>query len=104
MGKVTRLPNALDQIEATVRRLALDSAKVFMTKHAEDRLADRSLTMTQVYKCLQHGEVIEGPVLDSEQQLGWKIKLQKLCAGVRVQVVCKLVQQRGEYVLVITVI
>ncbi len=103
MGKVTRLPGPQHNIEATVRRLALDSAKVFMTKHAEDRLVERKLTMTQVYKCLQTGDVIEGPTLDSHQQQGWRIQMQKLCAGVRVQVVCKLVQQRGEYILVITV-
>ena len=104
MGKVTRLPNPLIDIEATIRRLAHNSAKVFMSKHAEDRLVERKLTMTQVYKCLQSGDVIEGPTLNSEHRKGWMCRMQILSAGEMVQVACKLIEARGDYILVITVI
>ncbi len=74
--RVIRLPNVLINVEATIRKLALDSANVFMTKHAVKRLVERNLTMTQVYRCLQNGALIDGPTLDSEQQQGWKFSMQ----------------------------
>ena len=104
VGRVTHLPDVLRHVEATIRRLALDSANVFMTKHAVKRLVERNLTMTQVYRCLQNGALIDGPTLDSEQQKGWKFSMQILSGGDWVKVVCKLIETNDSCILVITVI
>ena len=104
MGKVTRLPNPLDRVEATIRRLAQDSANVHMTKHAWEMLEKRGRTMTEVYMCLQFGELFYGPILNSEHQQGYKCRMRILSAGECMQVTCKLVDSGNEYIIVITVI
>ena len=96
--------NPLRGVEATIRRLARDTKKVHMTTHAWDRLAERGHTMTQVYSCLQHGELVYGPTLDSEKQQGYKCRMRALSAGNWVQVTAKLIESGDEYIIVITVI
>lgn len=91
---------ALNQI----RRLAADSSKVALSKHASVRMKQRGFTMIQVLRCLVGGEPVDGPTLDSVDQMGWVCRLRHVSAGVSIEVVCKLVEQDDEYILVITTI
>jgi hypothetical protein len=96
------MPKPLADVEATIRRLACNSSNVRMTQHALEKLEERGLTMTQVYRCLQSGIFVEGPTLSSEVQVGWKFRMQVLSAGEYVRVVGKLTEQGEDYILVIT--
>jgi hypothetical protein len=102
MGKVTTVPKPLADVEATIRRVAHNSSSVRTTQHALEKLQERGLTMTQVYRCLQSGTFVDGPTLSSEVQMGWKFRMQVLSAGEYVRVVGKLIEQGGDYILVIT--
>lgn len=65
-------------------------------------MSERGITLTQVLKCLRYGEFVEGPVLDSDKQLGWKSTQRTLCAGIWIEVVSKLIEQDDGYLIVIT--
>ena len=62
----------LEKVEETIRQTASVSERVFISNHAEERMIERQLTLTQVLHCLRTGAFIEGPTLDSYQQIGHK--------------------------------
>ena len=53
-----RMSNA--QLQAHIRRVSLDSSRVFFTAHALDRMQQRSVSDIQVLDCLRSG-VIQRP-------------------------------------------
>jgi hypothetical protein len=94
----------LGEVEAAIRRTAIDSAKVYLTAHARRRMAERGITLRQVLGCIRSGEFVEGPVLDSERQTGFKATLSAVSAGEKVQAVIKLIEAEDDWIVVITVI
>ena len=94
--------SSLKEVEEAIRRAAAFSERVFITQHAEKRMIERQVTLTQVLRCLRSGVFVEGPTLDSYQQIGHKATMQQVCAGSVIQVALKLVDQ-GQ-IIVITVI
>ena len=87
-----------------IRQTATDSERVFISKHAEERMIERRITLTQVLQCLKVGVFIEGPTLDSYRQIGHKATMRHICAGDLIQVALKLVEQGQGHIIVITVI
>ncbi len=63
-----------------VRGAARDSAQVFYTAHALQRMRQRRVTPTQVMRCLAHGRISEGPARDVMKG-GWKCTLEHYSAG-----------------------
>jgi len=98
------MASSLERVEVTIRQIAAVSERVFITKHAEKRMFERQVTLTQVLNCLRTGVFIEGPTLDSYQQPGHKATMQQICAGALVQVALKLVEKGQSHIIVITVI
>lgn len=98
------MASALERVETTIRQTAAFSERVFITKHAEKRMIERQVTLSQVLYCLRTGVLIEGPTLDSYHQAGHKATMQQVCAGDLVQVALKLVEQGQGHIIVITVI
>lgn len=94
----------LDKVEKTIRQTAAVSEQVFLTQHAEQRMIERQVTMTQVLQCLRTGVFVEGPTLDSYQQTGYKATMQQVCAGDLINVALKLVGLGKTHIIVITVI
>lgn len=86
-----------------VRRLAKDSATVFFTVHASQRMRQRHITRAQVMSCLQGGSIVEGPAPDAKGR--WCMTFQRHCLGDLVQVVASLDwdAESSDYVLIITV-
>ncbi len=52
------------ELQRFVRALAVDSAKVFITEHARDRMLERGVTDLEVIKCLRRGVIQRPPQLD----------------------------------------
>ncbi|MFT5140546.1 MAG: hypothetical protein ACI9H8_002046 [Lysobacterales bacterium] len=104
MTTVTPMPRRLDATEADIRRIAKRSECVAFTKHASMRMNERGYTQTQVLSCIQVGNFVDGPTLDSDKQKGHKARMQHYCAGESIEVVLKLVEQDNELIIVITVI
>lgn len=86
-----------------VRRIAGDSAAVYFTTHASQRMRQRRITRAQVLHCLAGGRITEGPAPDTTGR--WCVTLQRYCAGDLVNVVASLDwdADASDYLLVITV-
>lgn len=52
------------QLERHIRQLAKDSAKVFFTDHALDRMLSRQVSDFQVLECLRQGSMERPAVID----------------------------------------
>ncbi|MBS3896759.1 DUF4258 domain-containing protein [Silanimonas sp.] len=44
-----------------IRRLAVDDASVFFTRHAERRMFERHVSVPEVLSVLRRGRIVEGP-------------------------------------------
>ena len=102
MGKVITMPAPLGAVEGIIRKLAEDSANVHFTDHVSDQMNDRGITQTQAIACLRSGIIVEGPMLDSYNQKGWKVTMELFCAGRSIGVAAKLVERGKGYIIVIT--
>lgn len=84
-----------------IRRIAENSARVFMTRHATKRMAERQITVPQVRKCLLVGTISEGPYRDVKGN--WKVQIEALTAGDVVVVEAALdYDEEGNQIIVIT--
>ena len=78
-------PSADDLIEQ-VHKLAQDSENIrFYVPHAQQRMRERNIGIRQKIEVLRAGDHASGPVQD--QYGDWRIKLRRMVAGKRVQVV-----------------
>lgn len=82
--------------------IASDSARVFFTRHAEQRMTERRITRTQVLRCLRLGRITEGPYRDISGN--WKMTMQVASAGNVITVVAALDwhADTGHYAIVVT--
>lgn len=94
-----KVPTTAD-LEARTHELSLDTKNIrFDNPHFQARLKQRGLTMRQVLEVLRKGNAASSPV---EDQYGdWRIKLKRLVAGRRVQVVVAI---KVECLLIVTAI
>lgn len=87
--------------QQVLREVAEDSARVFFTDHAEERMQTRCITRVQVLRCLRHGRIVEGPVRDVRGN--WALKVEVLSAGDVLTVAAALDHdEHGNLVVVIT--
>lgn len=92
------------RVRDVVRDVAAeDSARVFFTAHAEERMNERGVTRTQVLRCLKHGKMLRSDPKKSDQG-NWTLKLEVMSAGEAVKVVAALDfdEKIGDYIVVIT--
>lgn len=83
--RVEETPSAADLTTLT-HNLAMDSENIrFDAPHAQQRMRERKINMRQVLEVLRNGTCVSGPTND--QYGDWRIKLRRMVAGKRVQVV-----------------
>jgi hypothetical protein len=100
--KVVPFPNhrpTRDELVGRVRRFVDEDRVGFDHPHFQERLVERAITMRQVLEVLKHGVGVQGPTLD--QYGDWRIKLRRMAAGRRVQVVVAVTE---DFAVVVTVI
>jgi len=102
MTNLVPLPMSDHSFLVTIRALAVDTAKVKISRHASQRMVERKITMTQILACLRRGSIYEAAHQDIRGD--WKATLRHVWAGddVRVAVALKKNSQ-GEVIAVITV-
>lgn len=54
------------QLQAHIRHLAMDSGHVVFTFHAQERMAQRSVSDWEVFECLRGGVIQRPPTLDKK--------------------------------------
>jgi hypothetical protein len=92
------IPNQNELVKLT-HELAKESENIrFEAPHAQLRLQERNISIRQVLEVLRNGHCVSGPTQDKYGD--WRIKLRRMVAGKRVQVV---VAVKKTYLEVITV-
>ena len=83
-----------------VHQLAKESENVYLDHpHAKERMLERNISIQQVFDVLRNGKGVDGPTLDKYEC--WRIKLERLSAGRRVQVVVVVAEKHLEVITVI---
>ena len=56
----------LTAIEARMKlkEFAKDTSKIKLSKHARERMKERSISFKQIVCCFEHGDITEGPYLN----------------------------------------
>jgi hypothetical protein len=91
-----------DEAERVVREWAQDTARVFFSGHAFDRIEDRSITQDDAYWILRTGFVEEAPVRGRKAG-EWKVIVARRMPGGRRAGLVTLIVQRDRILDVITV-
>lgn len=98
--KATKTIPTRDDLTSHLRVLAQDDDNMgWIGDHFPDRLRQRGLTMRQVIEVIKHGECVSGPTLDEYGD--WRIKLKRVVAGRRVQVVVAVKEHHFDIVTAI---
>lgn len=87
-----------------LREIATDtSEKVFFSSHATKRMKQRKISRTQVFCCLKHGQIDEGPYRNVHG--AWQMRMSVKSAGEIIQVVAVLDydDETGEHSVILTV-
>ncbi len=79
-------PDALKKSDAQkkVAQIAMDTAKVIFTDHAQERMDERNITTTHVIHTLRRGAIVEAPYLSDQDD--WRMNFQYRTAGLAVTV------------------
>ncbi|WP_225774353.1 DUF4258 domain-containing protein [Pseudomonas sp. Marseille-Q5115] len=56
-------------MEDIVHVLAMDSWRVIITDHCQQRMEQRGVTYTEVLRCLQRGLILDEPSFDNEHNM-----------------------------------
>src|SRR5579862_1946579 len=91
---------SLEELVRKTHELAQNSENVYLDHpHAKERMAERNISIQQIFDVLRRGKGVDGPTLD---KFGcWRIKLQRFSAGRSVQVVVVVKEQHLEVITVI---
>jgi len=85
-----------------IRGIAKDTSRIFIVRHARQRMRERKISMSQVYRCIRKGHITEPAHLTIHG--AWKCTLQHRCAGDQINVSVALErEENGDYLAVITV-
>ena len=72
--RVVPMRPRLEDIQATVRRLAEEDRRVYLSNHAKERMDLRSITRIDVIRVLRRGHV-DGEVVAGQSPGEWKCKV-----------------------------
>ena len=94
------LPKSLEELVKITHELAKKSENVYLDHpHAKERMAERNISIQQIFDVLRQGKGVDGPSLDKYGC--WRIKLERFSAGRLVQVVVVVQEKHLEVVTVI---
>lgn len=74
------MSNSLSIIEAIEIVKDISSLKVKFTKHAQERMEERSISSKQVYTVLSKANILDTPMYNKEHN-EWRIKIEGVAAG-----------------------
>ena len=104
MSKITPLFPDQDMTDMTfvkmVHEIAKNSVNVKLTRHAIERMEERSITRGQVVETLKKGFLSEPASKDVHGD--WIAPVSYSVAGDRITVIAKLKKKRNQFILVIT--
>jgi ribosome-associated toxin RatA of RatAB toxin-antitoxin module len=96
-----RQPERLSTAQAleVIRRIAADTARIFIVEHARRRQRQRTVTRRQIERCCQKGTIVEGPFRNAKGH--WQASLFRHAAGE--EITCVVAIEWAERLVVVTV-
>ena len=93
----------LTEIEARhkLREFALNTSKIKLSKHARERMSERCISLQQVICCFEHGDITEGPYLDTHGDCMLNVKVRTAGEYITAVVVIKS-EDDGDFSIVVT--
>ena len=90
------VPIQLSPARATrlIRRIAEDTNNVILGDHALERMAERGISDIEVYRLLQHGDVLDIPTRTRRKE--WKCKVVMKLKGNRTAGVITVILHNGK--------
>lgn len=76
------------------------SENIVITRHALARMTERGITLTEVNRCLRHGQQQGYGFLNEHGN--WQVELLHTVAGKRLKVQAALIEEEGRTVIVVT--
>jgi hypothetical protein len=99
---IIRLDLTAPKALAIIRKLAVDSANVFLLDHCKSSMKKRHITRVQIDQCLIKGRITEGPYRDIGSG-NWRAKMEHFSDGQCIKVIAELfTDDLGEKILIIT--
>ena len=83
-----------------IRKAAQSSENIFISRHALQRMAERSITRVEVNRCVRHGQKNTQPFLNEHGN--WQVELLHTVAGKRLIVQAVLSEKENHTVIVVT--
>ena len=96
---VNRTKLSKQQLQALIRSEALDSAKLFFTKHILKQMRDRKITKTCVLSALQNGSIKKTPEPNTMKG-SLECRMEHFCTGHHVAVVVAVSDSDPDLILV----
>lgn len=94
------IPPKVDELVKAAHLLSKNTENIrFDSPHTQERLEQRGISIRQALEVLRKGECVSGPTLD--QHGAWRIKLSRMVAGRRVQVVIAVKETHLDVITVI---
>lgn len=84
---------------SSIQQLALDSRRVFITSHAQERMAERSITDSDVFSVLRKGN-LKGDPSPGQSNGEWKCKMVAKLKGTREIGVVTILKQESKLIIV----
>src|SRR4051794_30633831 len=73
-GRVSAFRPNLADLTATIRRIAAEDRRVYLSNHARERMDIRTITRVDVIRALARGH-IDGPIVPGDRPGEWKCKV-----------------------------
>lgn len=97
------IPFPLSRQKAQEMLRALPSERIFVVRHAEQRMAERDVSLPDVLDCLHKGRIEEGP--GSMPDGAWRVTVSWFRAGRKLAIVTELKEDdQGVFAIIITTI
>jgi len=93
-GKIVPLQLTPARATILVRRVAAETANVILGDHALERMAERTITDTEVYRILRFGDVLDVPTRTPQKE--WKCKVVMRLKGNRTAGVVTIILHNGK--------
>lgn len=89
------------QARKKLKDFAVNTRNIKLTKHAKERMADREISLQQIVSCFKHGEIIEGPYLNTKGHM--QLNVSARTAGEYLTVVAVFKEnENGEIAIIVT--
>ena len=99
MGYQTFRRKSKPQLAKHIRTLAKNTASVFITVHAKQRMTLRKITSQEVYECLQQGQILREPEENHEKE-SLECRMERYVSGRDLGVVVALCDEDPDAIVV----